>query len=189
MSFQEVRCSVSPLPVFSPYPLLILYRGFIRPCIECIFHVWGVESKAFRLIDCLQPSILRRNVAFLAIFYRYFHANCPSELPNCMPLLLSRTHCTRLSTHSHPYSVYPPNARVNQYLHSFFSSTGKLWNSLPKSVFPPSYHLIHLREEYQDTCNLNLASIFYYSIFFREPAIKWVLFISFCMPLAGSPIT
>ena len=33
----------------------------------------------------------------------------------------------------------------------------------------------HLKEEYQNTCNLNLASFFYYSIFFREPFIKWAL--------------
>ena len=33
------------------------------------------------------------------------------------------------------------NARVNQQLHSFIPFTGKLWNSLPDSVFPPSYNL------------------------------------------------
>ena len=55
---------------FSPYQLLTLYRGLIRPCMEYASQVWGgsthtallnrVESKAFRLInsppltDCLQ---------------------------------------------------------------------------------------------------------------------------------------
>ena len=64
---------------FSPYQLLTLYRGLIRPCMEYASHVWGgsthtallnrVESKAFRLInstpltDCLQSLKHRRNVA------------------------------------------------------------------------------------------------------------------------------
>ena len=65
-------------------------------------HVWEgsthvalferVESKAFclinsfPLINCLQPLSLRRNVASIAIFYRYSHANCSNDLANCMPL-------------------------------------------------------------------------------------------------------
>ena len=142
---------------FSPPQLLSLYRGLIRPCMEYASHVWGgsthtallnrVESKAFRLIssppltNCLQSLKFRRNVASLAIFYRYFHGYCSSELANCMPPPLLRPRCTRLSTYSHPYSVQLPYARVNQYLHSFIPSTGKLWNSLPDSVFPPSYDL------------------------------------------------
>ena len=106
-----------------------------------------IESKTFRLIDspllteCLQRLTLGRNVAYLAIFYRSFHVNCSSELANCMPPLFPRSHSTRFSVRSHLYSVHPPYARVNQYLHSFFPSTGKLWNSLPESVFPPSYEL------------------------------------------------
>ena len=148
---------------FTPQQLLALYRGLIRPCMEYASHVWGgsthtqflnrVESKAFRLInsspltDCLQPLSLRRDVASLAIFYRYFHSNCSSELANCMPPPLLRPRCTRLSTLSHPYTVQTPFARVNQYLHSFFVSTGKLWNSLPLSVFPPSYDLNYFKKE------------------------------------------
>merc|ERR1712035_254448 len=106
---------------FSPSQLLTVYKGLVRPCMECASHVWGgsthtvlldrVESKAFRLInsppltDCLQPLLFRRNVASLSIFYRYFHANCSSELANCMPPPLMRPRCTRLSTLSHPYTV------------------------------------------------------------------------------------
>ena len=106
-----------------------------------------VESKAFLLInsppltDCLNSLSHRRNVASLSIFYRYFHAEYSSELANCMPPPFSRPRCTRLSTSSHPYSVHLPNARVNQYLHSFISYTRKLWNSFPLSVFPPAYDL------------------------------------------------
>ena len=131
---------------------------------EYASHVWGgfthtallnkVESKAFRLInsspltDCLQPLSHHRNVASLALFYRYFHANCSSDLANCMPALLPRPRCTRLASFSHPpYSVHLSNARVNQYSQSFIPFSGKLWNSLPASVFPPAYVLNCFKRE------------------------------------------
>ena len=83
-----------------------------------------IRSKAFRLInsspltdyfDCLSH---RRNVALLFFFYRYFHADCCSELANCMHPSFSCPRCRRLSTSSHSYYVHLWNARVNQYLHS-----------------------------------------------------------------------
>ena len=52
-----------------------------------------------------------------------------------------RPRCTRFSTFSHPFSIHLTNARVNLHLHSFIPFTGKLWNSLPDSVSPPSYEL------------------------------------------------
>ena len=115
-----------------------------------------VESKVFcltdspPLTDCLQPLTLRCNVATLAICYRYFHANCSSELANYMP---------RFSTHSHTHSY----TRVNQYLHSFFLSTGKLWNST-ESVFSSSY-------DFKTPAILIQPPLSYYSFFYREPAI------------------
>ena len=118
-------------------------------------------SKAFCLVisppltDCLDFLSHRRNVASISLFYRYFHADCSSELANCMPPPLPRPRCTRLST-SHPYSVYLSNARINQYLNSFIPYTGKLWNSLPMSVFPPAYDLTLSKEECQDTSNAKL---------------------------------
>merc|ERR1712035_292969 len=102
----------------------------------------GVGSKAFRLInspplsDCLQSLKIRRSVASLSIFYHYFHGSCSSELANCMPPPIWRPRCTRLSTYSHPLSVQLSNARVKHHLHSFIPFTGKLWNSLPESIFP-----------------------------------------------------
>ncbi|MPC60497.1 hypothetical protein E2C01_054543 [Portunus trituberculatus] len=85
-----------------------------------------VESKAFRLIN-FPPLFHRRNVV-LANFYSYFHANCSTDLANCMPLLLLRPLCTRLSSSSHTYSVqlFKSNARVNQYSESFITFSGKL---------------------------------------------------------------
>ena len=105
-----------------------------------------VESKTFRLInspltDCLDSLSHRRNVTSLSFFYCYFHADCSSELANCMPPSIPRPHYTRLSTFSHPYSVRLSNARINQYLHSFIPYIGKFWNSLSMSVFSPAYNL------------------------------------------------
>ncbi len=135
--------------------MLTIYKGLILPCIEYASQLWGgsthtallnrVESKAFRLInsppltDYILPLNLRRNVASLSIFYRYFRANCSSELANCMPPPLPRPRCIRLSSQAHPFTVQIPYTRVKQHLQSFIPVTGKLWNSLSLSVFPPSY--------------------------------------------------
>ena len=142
---------------FSPAQLLTLYRGLIRPCMEYNSHVWGgsthtallnrVESKAFRLInscpltDSLQPLSLRRNVASLSLFYRYYHGHCSSELSASIPPPMRRARNTRLAANSHPYSVQLSNARVNRYSQSFMHATGQLWNCLPQSVFPSVFNL------------------------------------------------
>ena len=116
-----------------------------------------MESKAFRLInsspltDYLDYSSHRHNVASLSLFYRHFHADCSSELAKCMPPPVPRSRCTRFSTSSHFYSVHLSNAKVNQYLHSFLPYTGKLWNSLPLSVFPPAYDLNSFKRGVQDS--------------------------------------
>ena len=121
----------------------ILHQRQCMTCLQIIPHVhsltlWSIFSP---LTDCLDSLNHRRNVAFLSIFYCYFYVDCSSELANCMPTSLPRPCCTRLSTSFHPYSVHLPNERVNQYLHSFIPHTGKLWNSLPLSVFPSVYDL------------------------------------------------
>ncbi|MPC82686.1 hypothetical protein E2C01_077366 [Portunus trituberculatus] len=103
-----------------------------------------VESKVFRLItshplsDCLQP---------LSIFYRYLNDNCSIDLVICMPPILLRPRCTRLSSSFHPFSVQLINTRVNQYSQSFIPFTVKLWNCLPASVFPSSYDLTSSKTE------------------------------------------
>ena len=112
-----------------------------------------VESKAFRLINsspltvCLQPPSYHSNVASLALFYRYFYANCSSDLANCVPPLLPRPRCIRFASFSHPYSFHFSNARINKYSQSFFPFSGKLWNSLPASIFPPAYDLNCFKRE------------------------------------------
>ncbi|MPC17383.1 hypothetical protein E2C01_010237 [Portunus trituberculatus] len=63
-----------------------------------------------------------------------------------MPPLLLWPRFTWLSSSSHPYSVHLSNARVNQYFQSFIPFSGKLWNSLPASVFP-TYDLTSFKRE------------------------------------------
>ena len=142
---------------FTPKQLLSVYKGIVRPCMEYASHLWHgsphtallnrVERKAFRLIasplltDTMQPLSVRRNVASLSLFYRYYHEHCSSELSTIVPPPLRRPRSTRLSTHSHPYSVQLSNARIGRYSSSFIYSTAQLWNTLPSSIFPTTYDL------------------------------------------------
>ena len=69
-------------------------------------------------------------------------------------------------------SVHLPYARVNKHLHSFFPSTGELWNSLPESVFPSSFlRLERIEERSINTPNLT-SFIWLLSIFIRESVIQ-----------------
>src|ERR1700755_1804677 len=142
---------------FSPPQLLALYRGVVRPCMEYASHILGgsthtailekVESRAFRLINSpaltnfLQSLSSRRIVASLSLYYRYYNGHCSSELSRHIPPPLRRARATRLSTQSHPFSAQLSDPRLNRYVHSYMYSTGKVWNTLPSSVFPTSFDL------------------------------------------------
>jgi len=142
---------------FTSAQLLKLYIGLVRPRLEYCSHIWGgspytflldrVESKAFRLIDdptltsSLDSLSLRRNVASLSLFYRYFHGHCSEELASCVPPPLRRPRSTRQATTSHRFSVDIANSRINRFSDCFFPTVSRLWNSLPSSVFPNSYNL------------------------------------------------
>ena len=100
-------------------------------------HINRILGDTFRMLRnirmafiFLNKDMMRKIITTMIrlTFYRYFQADCSSELANCMPLPLQWPCCTRLSMFSHPYSVHLPNARVNQYLHSFIPYTGKLSN-------------------------------------------------------------
>ncbi|KAL7641250.1 UNVERIFIED_CONTAM: hypothetical protein RMT77_008388 [Armadillidium vulgare] len=124
---------------------------------EYASHIWGgsthtallkkVESRAFRLINSpaltnsLQSLSSRRIVASLSLYYRYYNGHCSSELSRCIPPPLRRARTTLLSTQSHPFSVQLSDPRLNRYAHSYMYSTGKVWNTLPLSVFPTSFDL------------------------------------------------
>ena len=142
---------------FNPSQLLSVYRGLVRPCVEYNSHIWGgsthsvlldrLESKAIRLIaspsltTSLTPLCIRRSVASLSLFYRYYHNQCSSELSNCVPPPLRRSRNTRFSSQSHTFSVQLSNPRLNRFSQSFFYFSAINWNSLPQHVFPSTYDL------------------------------------------------
>ena len=142
---------------FTPAQLLKLYTGLIRPSLEYCSHIWGassytslldrVESKAFRLINdptltsTLDSLTLRRKVASLSLFYRYYHGRCSRELAECVPPPLGRPRGTRQATSSHEWSVALSNPHIGRFGDCFFPTVSRLWNSLPSSVFPNCYNL------------------------------------------------
>src|ERR1700755_1602675 len=124
---------------------------------EYASHIWGgsihtaflekIESRAFRLINSpaltysLQSLSARRIIASLSLYYRYYNGHCSSEFSRRIPPPLRRARATRLSTQSHPLSIQLSDPRLNRYAHSYMYSTGKVWNTLPLSVFPTSFYL------------------------------------------------
>ena len=150
---------------FTSRQLFTLYVGTIRPCMEYCCHVWGrspgvelldrVESKAIRLIasppltDSLPSLSCRRDVASLALFYKYHFGHCSAELSRCVPPPLARPRATRQSVQSHSYAVQLQNSRIERYSRSFFPATSVLWNNLPQAVFPSQYNLQSFK------CNIN----------------------------------
>ena len=141
---------------FNSAQLFKLYTGFIRPCLEYRSHIWGssytslldkVESKAIRLIgdpfltSTLDPLSLRRKVASLSLFYRYYFGHCFDELAACIPPPMARPHATRQASFTHKYCVELFNARISRFSDGFCPSTSRLWNSLPSSVLLTSFNL------------------------------------------------
>ena len=142
---------------FTSAQLFKLYIGLIRPCLEYCSHIWGsspavflldrVQSKAIRLINdhsltsSLDSLSLRREVASLSLFYRYYFGHCSAELRDRVPRPLRRPRCTRQAVASHQYSVELCNHRIERCSDCFFPSTSVAWNSLPAAVFPASYNL------------------------------------------------
>ena len=146
----------------SPECILYLYKSLIRPAMEYCCHIWpGSPANSLSLLDKiqkrviniigptlaakLQPLSLRRDVASLSLFYKYYHGHCSKELSSLVPGALVHTRLTRHSLRSHPFSVAIPFSKKRRYTRSFFPRTSKLWNSLPSSCFPKSYNLQHFK--------------------------------------------
>ena len=79
----------------------------------------------------------RRNYLKLVMFYKIIRGF--ALIPSLSLLLL----CT--STRGHVQRFKIPSARVNSYLHSFLSSTVKLWNRLPEHLVS-AQSVKHFRE-------------------------------------------
>ena len=86
----------------TPESMLYLYKSTIRPLMEYCCHVWAgapkthlqlldrVEKRAKNLIgqplaNELLPLSVRRDVASLSLFYRYYFGRCSSALSESAP--------------------------------------------------------------------------------------------------------
>ena len=119
-------------------------------CIEGLFfyHLldW-VESKAFRLINApnlTSPLQLRRDVAFLFIFYNYYFNCCSEDLGYCVPGPNNWWRNTRVASFSQEFCVEACHFRFDLENSCLFPHTVNLWNSFPSSIFSSSYNFILL---------------------------------------------
>ncbi|KAL7637846.1 UNVERIFIED_CONTAM: hypothetical protein RMT77_011458 [Armadillidium vulgare] len=122
----------------------MLRTSGVVPHIQFSWRRWSLEHfvlSTLLLLLTLQSLSSRRIVASLSLYYRYYNGHCSSELSRRIPPPLRRARATRLSTQSHPFSVQLSDPRLNRYALSYMYSTGKVWNTLPSSIFPTSYDL------------------------------------------------
>ena len=86
---KKIGTLIRSVKFLSPEVALYLYKSTIRPCMEYCCHVWtGTRSCYLELLDkqrnqicgtvgpslvaSLEPLALRRNMASLSLFYRYY---------------------------------------------------------------------------------------------------------------------
>ena len=146
-------------PYFNDEQLLTIYKSHIRSQMEYCSPVWGggggvalalldrLQNRACRLINnplltSNLPSLqLRRDVASLSLFYRYYHGHCSEELFSIIPPPIARRRVTRNMEIAHGCSLDPPTCRLSTFQNSFLPRMVKLWNSLTQSCFPGDYNL------------------------------------------------
>ena len=141
-----------------PESILYLYKATIRPLMEYCCHLWAgapkthlhlldrVEKRAKNLIgqplaNELLPLSVRRDVASLSLFYRYYFGKCSSALSESVPKPQVFSRNTRRANPETCYHVSIERTRTQGRLQSFFVRTGRLWNQLPSSCFPHQYDL------------------------------------------------
>ena len=142
-------------------------------CIEGLFfyHLldW-VESKAFRLINApnlTSPLQLRRDVAFLFIFYNYYFNCCSEDLGYCVPGPNNWWRNTRVASFSQEFCVEACHFRFDLENSCLFPHTVNLWNSFPSSIFSSSYNLSSFK------CRVE------HSTFKSHRGIDWIFFYSY----------
>ena len=150
------------------------------------------------LTSTLDPLSLRRKVASLSLFYRYYFGHCSDELATCIPPPMARPRSTRQATFAHNYCVELSNARINRFSDGFFPSTSHLWNSLPSSVFPASFNLPSFKRQVYHhlrgpdgmifffiTLFRYFIQLFYYTsfLFSRDADLRKGTLCPFCVPI------
>merc|ERR1711893_237435 len=94
-----------------------------------------------QLAERLQPLSVRRDVASVSLFYRYYFGRCSSALSECVPKPQVFSRSSRRATPSTCYRVEVERCRTQSRSNSFFPRTSHLWNSLPISCFPEQYNI------------------------------------------------
>ena len=129
------------------YGLLLSYLGW------CILH-----CPSFRSLDRIQNCLLnlvgpelfstldslshRRDVASVALFYRYCHCKCSDDLASLIPKSYGFVCAQRERRGSfHKHSVYLPRRKTTTYANSFILRTSIICNSLSIECFPSDYDL------------------------------------------------
>ena len=136
--------------LYTPHQLLTLYKAQIRPSLEYCSHVWSSAPKhTLLLLDSIQRSAIRligdpeltktldslehrRQVGDLALFYRYFHGRCSTDIAHLIPPRAMQNRNTRRTAAAHPYVVQLSTPRTSLFKNSFIWRTSSLWNDLPK---------------------------------------------------------
>lgn len=159
---------------FTSSQLLMIYKAQIRPVLEYCSHIWSAAPKhILKLLDSVQKRAIRlvgdasltnsltclehrRRVGDLSLFYRYFHGRCSSEISSTIvPPLAVSSRLTRQAQSSHPFVVTLETCRTSLFKDSFIQRTARLWNSLPREVFPEAYNL----QKFKKNTNSYLLSL------------------------------
>ena len=101
--FKKIEALIRSIKFRSPEVALYLYKSAIRPCMEYCCHIWAgapscylellvkLQKRIWRTLGpslpvFLEPLVLRRIVASLSLFCRYYFGRCSSELAELVPL-------------------------------------------------------------------------------------------------------
>ena len=155
---QRVGCLFRASRFLHPDTTLYLYKSTVRPIMEYCCHLWAgapqthlrpldrVERRVKNLVgqvlgEQLQPLSVRRDVASLSLFYRYYFGRCSPSLSDCVPQPKSYSRSTRAASSSSMFQVECERSRTVSRSRSFFVRTSQMWNRLPQCVFPEKYDI------------------------------------------------
>ena len=166
-------------PYFTDSQLLKIYKSHIRSQVEYCSPVWDgggfvalglldkIQNRAIRLIDNTNitdniPSLkLRRDIASLSLFYRYYHHQSSDEIHSIVPPNTEPRRITRHTSAMHRFSVTPPpTPRTSSFKNSFIPKVVNLWNSLSSTM------LSYLKRGATDTCFLWGHTLLYRELHF-----------------------
>ncbi|KAG5884949.1 hypothetical protein JTB14_032816 [Gonioctena quinquepunctata] len=158
---------------FTPSQLLMIYKVQIRPVLEYCSHIWSAAPKhILRLLDSVQKRAIRlvgdasltnsltclehrRKVCDLSLFYRYFHGRCSSEISTIVPALAVSSEINPSSSVITPLRGHFGDLQNITFQRLVHQRTARLWNSLPREVFPEAYNL----QKFKKNTNSYLLSL------------------------------